>query len=112
MVRYQIRVFFAYITLTRVFILRCRLYLNNIYRYIWYQCEQRVMFILPTVFGFDIVKSVAMATIQGQRVTVIFSIIFVILASFSLSMDYIIVNYQWIHVGVTPDLLLKLTQSI
>ena len=68
------------------------------------------MYIRPTVFGFDIVKSVAMATIQGQ--SVIFSVIFVILASFALSMDYIIVNYRWIHVGVTPDLLLKLTQSI
>jgi len=66
------------------------------------------MYILPTVFGFDIVKSVAMATIQGQRVTVIFSVIFVILASFALSMDYIIVNYRWIHIGLTQPLLLKL----
>ena len=62
------------------------------------------MYILPTVFGFDIVKGFAMATLQGQRVTVIFSVIFVIFASFALSMDYIIVNYRWIHVGVTPDL--------
>ena len=40
------------------------------------------MYILPTVFGFDIVKGVAMATLQGQRVAVTFSVLFVIFSIF------------------------------
>ena len=70
------------------------------------------MYIMPTVFGFDIVKSFAMATLQGQRVAVIFSVLFVIFSIFALSMDYYIVNYRWIHVGLTANLPLKLIQSI